>query len=68
MNLKLLDSVFPLAFCRSPLNKDVFATRVKKVSNDDKDTTELQEQIQKLLLQVKWEIKKNKTQNSHSCV
>ncbi|KAI4578287.1 hypothetical protein MJG53_011142 [Ovis ammon polii x Ovis aries] len=35
----------------SPLNKDVFATRVKKVSNDDKDTTELQEQIQKLLLQ-----------------
>nr|XP_042113249.1 period circadian protein homolog 3 isoform X8 [Ovis aries] len=36
---------------RSPLNKDVFATRVKKVSNDDKDTTELQEQIQKLLLQ-----------------
>ncbi|XP_005690798.2 PREDICTED: period circadian protein homolog 3 [Capra hircus] len=35
----------------SPPNKDVFATRVKKVSNDDKDTTELQEQIQKLLLQ-----------------
>lgn len=33
---------------------------MKKVSNDDKDTTELQEQIQKLLLQVKWEIKKTK--------
>ena len=56
MNLKLLDSVFALAFCRSPLNKDVFATRVKKMSSDDKDITELQEQIQKLLLQVKWEI------------
>ncbi|KAB0343421.1 hypothetical protein FD754_020347 [Muntiacus muntjak] len=35
----------------SPLNKDVFATRVKKMSSDDKDITELQEQIQKLLLQ-----------------
>uniref|UniRef100_A0A3Q1LT36 PAS domain-containing protein n=1 Tax=Bos taurus TaxID=9913 RepID=A0A3Q1LT36_BOVIN len=37
----------------SPLNKDIFATRVKKMSNVDKDITELQEQIQKLLLQVK---------------
>ncbi|XP_043779029.1 period circadian protein homolog 3 isoform X3 [Cervus elaphus] len=35
----------------SPLNKDVFATRVKKMSSDDKDITEIQEQIQKLLLQ-----------------
>ncbi|CAN0569614.1 unnamed protein product [Rangifer tarandus platyrhynchus] len=35
----------------SPLNKDVFATRVKKMSSDDKDITELREQIQKLLLQ-----------------
>uniref|UniRef100_A0A4W2I2Y2 PAS domain-containing protein n=1 Tax=Bos indicus x Bos taurus TaxID=30522 RepID=A0A4W2I2Y2_BOBOX len=35
----------------SPLNKDIFATRVKKMSNVDKDITELQEQIQKLLLQ-----------------
>ena len=56
MNLKLLDSFFLLAFCRSPLNKDVFATRVEKMSSDDKAITELQEQIQKLLLQVKWEI------------
>ncbi|XP_070330338.1 LOW QUALITY PROTEIN: period circadian protein homolog 3 [Odocoileus virginianus] len=36
---------------KSPLNKDVFATRVKKMSSDDKDITELREQIQKLLLQ-----------------
>ncbi|XP_055275445.1 period circadian protein homolog 3 isoform X2 [Moschus berezovskii] len=35
----------------SPLNKDVFATRVKKMSGDDKDVSELQEQIQKLLSQ-----------------
>uniref|UniRef100_G3SLZ8 Period circadian regulator 3 n=1 Tax=Loxodonta africana TaxID=9785 RepID=G3SLZ8_LOXAF len=35
----------------SPLNEDVFATRVKKVNSNDKDITELQEQIHKLLLQ-----------------
>ncbi|XP_042637114.1 period circadian protein homolog 3 [Orycteropus afer afer] len=35
----------------SPLNEDVFATRIKKMNNNDKDITELQEQIQKLLLQ-----------------
>lgn len=35
----------------SPLNEDVFATRVKKTNSDDKDVTELQEQIHKLLLQ-----------------
>ncbi|XP_036855557.2 period circadian protein homolog 3 isoform X1 [Manis javanica] len=35
----------------SPLNEDVFATRIKKMNNNDKDITELQEQIHKLLLQ-----------------
>ncbi|XP_006885975.1 PREDICTED: period circadian protein homolog 3 [Elephantulus edwardii] len=35
----------------SPLNEDVFATRMKKTNNNDKDITELQEQIHKLLLQ-----------------
>lgn len=35
----------------SPLNEDVFATRTKKTNCDDKDITELQEQIHKLLLQ-----------------
>nr|XP_045005245.1 period circadian protein homolog 3 isoform X2 [Jaculus jaculus] len=35
----------------SPLNEDVFAARVKKMNNNDKDITELQEQIHKLLLQ-----------------
>ena len=57
---KWLDSIFHLAFCRSPLNEDVFATRIKKMNSNDKDITELQEQIHKLLLQVKWEILKNK--------
>ncbi|VFV41252.1 period circadian protein homolog 3 [Lynx pardinus] len=36
---------------RSPLNEDVFATRIKKTNHNDKDVTELQEQIHKLLLQ-----------------
>ncbi|KAK7817316.1 hypothetical protein U0070_004453 [Myodes glareolus] len=35
----------------SPLNEDVFATRIKKAPNNDKDIAELQEQIHKLLLQ-----------------
>lgn len=35
----------------SPLNEDVFATRIKKATNNDRDITELQEQIHKLLLQ-----------------
>uniref|UniRef100_A0A8D2AP47 PAS domain-containing protein n=1 Tax=Sciurus vulgaris TaxID=55149 RepID=A0A8D2AP47_SCIVU len=35
----------------SPLNEDVFATRIKKTNSNDKDITELQEQIRKLLLQ-----------------
>ncbi|XP_019515941.1 PREDICTED: period circadian protein homolog 3 isoform X2 [Hipposideros armiger] len=35
----------------SPLNEDVFANRIKKMNNNDKDITELQEQIHKLLLQ-----------------
>ncbi|XP_028696103.2 period circadian protein homolog 3 isoform X3 [Macaca mulatta] len=35
----------------SPLNEDVFATKIKKTNNNDKDVTELQEQIYKLLLQ-----------------
>ncbi|XP_037010120.2 period circadian protein homolog 3 isoform X3 [Artibeus jamaicensis] len=35
----------------SPLNEDVFAARIKKTNNSDKDITELQEQIHKLLLQ-----------------
>ncbi|XP_011366781.2 period circadian protein homolog 3 isoform X4 [Pteropus vampyrus] len=35
----------------SPLNEDVFANRIKKTNNIDKDITELQEQIHKLLLQ-----------------
>nr|XP_060482048.1 period circadian protein homolog 3 [Panthera onca] len=35
----------------SPLNEDVFATRIKKTNHNDKDVTELQEQIHKLLLQ-----------------
>ncbi|XP_021571396.1 period circadian protein homolog 3 [Carlito syrichta] len=35
----------------SPLNEDVFATRIKKTNDNDKDITELQEQIHKLLLQ-----------------
>lgn len=48
--------MFHLVFCRSPLNEDVFANRIKKTNNIDKDITELQEQIHKLLLQVKWEI------------
>lgn len=46
-------------FCRSPLNEDVFANRIKKINSDDKDITELQEQIHKLLLQVKQKILKN---------
>nr|XP_037841014.1 period circadian protein homolog 3 isoform X10 [Chlorocebus sabaeus] len=36
----------------SPLNEDVFATKIKKTNNNDKDVTELQEQIYKLLLQM----------------
>ncbi|XP_025768383.1 period circadian protein homolog 3 [Puma concolor] len=35
----------------SPLNEDVFATQIKKTNHNDKDVTELQEQIHKLLLQ-----------------
>ncbi|XP_070260103.1 period circadian protein homolog 3 isoform X2 [Myotis yumanensis] len=35
----------------SPLNEDVFAARISKMDNNDKDITELQEQIHKLLLQ-----------------
>ncbi|XP_074074663.1 period circadian protein homolog 3 isoform X2 [Macrotis lagotis] len=35
----------------SPLNEDVFATRIKKMSSVDKDIAELQDQIYKLLLQ-----------------
>lgn len=35
----------------SPLNEDVFATRIKKAASNDKDIAELQEQIHKLLLQ-----------------
>ncbi|XP_061041020.1 period circadian protein homolog 3 isoform X4 [Eubalaena glacialis] len=35
----------------SPLNGDVFATRMKKMNSNDKDITELQEQIHRLLLQ-----------------
>lgn len=35
----------------SPLNEDVFATRIKKMNSNDEDVTELQEQIHKLLLQ-----------------
>ncbi|XP_047647457.1 period circadian protein homolog 3 isoform X2 [Phacochoerus africanus] len=35
----------------TPLNEDVFATRIKKMNSSDKDITELQEQIHKLLLQ-----------------
>ncbi|XP_036084174.1 period circadian protein homolog 3 isoform X6 [Rousettus aegyptiacus] len=35
----------------SPLNEDVFANRIKKTNSIDKDITELQEQIHKLLLQ-----------------
>ncbi|VCX37014.1 unnamed protein product [Gulo gulo] len=35
----------------SPLNEDVFATRKRKANSHDKDITELQEQIHKLLLQ-----------------
>ncbi|KAM6216893.1 period circadian protein homolog 3 [Rhynchocyon petersi] len=35
----------------SPLNEDVFAPRIKKINSNDKDITELQEQIHKLLLQ-----------------
>ncbi|KAM9243845.1 period circadian protein homolog 3 isoform 3-T3 [Dugong dugon] len=35
----------------SPLNEDVFATRIKRANSNDKDITELQEQIHKLLLQ-----------------
>ncbi|KAM9039132.1 period circadian protein homolog 3 [Sarcophilus harrisii] len=35
----------------SPLNEDVFATRIKKMSSIDKDIMELQDQIYKLLLQ-----------------
>lgn len=35
----------------SPLNEDVFATRIKKATSHDKDITELQEQIHRLLLQ-----------------
>ncbi|XP_036205383.1 period circadian protein homolog 3 isoform X2 [Myotis myotis] len=35
----------------SPLNEDVFAARISKMGNNDKDITELQEQIHKLLLQ-----------------
>ncbi|XP_058575215.1 LOW QUALITY PROTEIN: period circadian protein homolog 3 [Neofelis nebulosa] len=36
----------------SPLNEDVFVTRIKKTNHNDKDVTELQEQIHKLLLQL----------------
>ncbi|XP_045659524.1 period circadian protein homolog 3 isoform X3 [Ursus americanus] len=36
---------------RSPLNEDVFATRKRKTNSKDKDITELQEQIHRLLLQ-----------------
>lgn len=50
------DVLFHLAFYRSPLNEDVFATRIKKAASNDKDIAELQEQIHKLLLQVKWEV------------
>ncbi|XP_059944891.1 period circadian protein homolog 3 isoform X3 [Mesoplodon densirostris] len=35
----------------SPLNADVFATRIKKMNSNDKDITELQEQIHRLLLE-----------------
>ncbi|XP_068935233.1 period circadian protein homolog 3 isoform X1 [Petaurus breviceps papuanus] len=35
----------------SPLNEDVFAARIKKISSIDKDIMELQDQIYKLLLQ-----------------
>nr|XP_020137504.1 period circadian protein homolog 3 isoform X4 [Microcebus murinus] len=35
----------------SPLNEDVFATRIKKMNSNDKNITELQQQIHKLLLQ-----------------
>ncbi|XP_054576817.1 period circadian protein homolog 3 [Eptesicus fuscus] len=35
----------------SPLNEDVFAARINKMDNNDKDVTELQEQIHKLLSQ-----------------
>ncbi|XP_047580708.1 period circadian protein homolog 3 isoform X10 [Lutra lutra] len=35
----------------NPLNEDVFATRKRKMNSHDKDITELQEQIHKLLLQ-----------------
>lgn len=59
MDFKLFDSVFHLVSCRSPLNEDVFANRIKKTNSIDKDITELQEQIHKLLLQVKREIFKN---------
>lgn len=65
MNFKLFDSVFHLVFCRSPLNEDVFANRIKKTNSIDKDITELQEQIHKLLLQVKREIFKNINSQSH---
>lgn len=65
--LWLLGSLFLLAFYRSPLNEDVFATRIKKAPNSDKDIAELQEQIHKLLLQVKWEIFK-KAHDSRDCV
>ncbi|XP_058993363.1 LOW QUALITY PROTEIN: period circadian protein homolog 3 [Mustela lutreola] len=36
----------------SPLSEDVFATRKRKTNSHDKDITELQEQIHKLLLQL----------------
>ncbi|XP_026966116.1 period circadian protein homolog 3 isoform X9 [Sagmatias obliquidens] len=35
----------------SPLNENVFAARIKKMNSNDKDITELQEQIHRLLLQ-----------------
>ncbi|XP_055471010.1 period circadian protein homolog 3 isoform X2 [Psammomys obesus] len=35
----------------SPLNEDVFATRIKKATDNDKGVMELQEQIHRLLLQ-----------------
>ncbi|XP_033288735.1 period circadian protein homolog 3 isoform X5 [Orcinus orca] len=35
----------------SPLNENVFATGIKKMKSNDKDITELQEQIHRLLLQ-----------------
>lgn len=54
MNFKSPDPVFHVLFCRSPLNEDVFAARISKMDSNDKDITELQEQIHKLLLQVKW--------------